>query len=451
MASSFNWSLPAAIASFTTIITATNNLTQPPPPAPTTTATLCHCDVTNMTSCCPDGDDVTEMAAEVTSTVFYPWNNPYNLISLQTLQTIEKVVTCGLNPLLLAVGLPCNALCCLVFRKQGLRDRMNVSLFSLALVDLCCIVFWFLLGSFCLVSHLHPNLPFPIDWWKWNVRKYVRGFHRGFLFSSGCLTMLISVERCICVTLPLKAANLIATRTMTSLIVTIVTSLHLLCLVYPFKFDVVSTYDAATGQTIINLPGTPYYLRHQELLDFLENYVIMSVIPSVTFVVVTIATLITVIKLRSVMLWREKSAAGSSNKRSQVALVKMLVVVSCIYIVTASPNVILGIIRSFNSDLWLTGRYRNTFVASHLLYLSLGTVNSTVNFFVYLARSSRFRVHLLSLLPSCCSSSLLHFLSRRKGGNVTSRTVQDVTSMQTKPVSSCLEARVSVGGDSGRF
>ena len=55
--------------------------------------------------------------------------------------------------------------------------------------------------------------------------------------------MLIAVERCLCVAMPLKAANLVRTRTMTTFIVAIVLSLHLLCIIYPFKFDVVITVD----------------------------------------------------------------------------------------------------------------------------------------------------------------------------------------------------------------
>ena len=40
-------------------------------------------------------------------------------------------------------------------------------------------------------------------------------------------------------------------------------------------------------------------------------------------------------------------------------------------------------------------------MATHLLYLALGTVNSTVNFFVYVSRSSRFRAELFRILPCC--------------------------------------------------
>ena len=51
--------------------------------------------------------------------------------------------------------------------------------------------------------------------------------------------------------------------------------------------------------------------------------------------------------------------------------------------------------------MYCAGKYHNTFVATHLLYLALGTVNSTVNFFVYVSRSSRFRAELFRILPCC--------------------------------------------------
>ena len=69
------------------------------------------------------------------------------------------------------------------------------------------------------------------------------GIHRGFLYSSGCLTMLLAVERCLCVALPTKAATLIRTRTMACIIVGIVVSLQLLCIIHPFRFDVIAFYD----------------------------------------------------------------------------------------------------------------------------------------------------------------------------------------------------------------
>ena len=156
---------------------------------------LCSPDVREPASPCARDDDV--MANTDTSTVpFYPWDNPHSLISRDTLIILEEAVTCGLNPLLLAVGLPSNVLNCLVFQRQGLGDRMNVSLFSLALVDLFCVVFWFLLGSFCLVGHALPSTPYIMGLWKWTVRKYIRG---------GFVLCVYGVYLCVCVSLSLLA------------------------------------------------------------------------------------------------------------------------------------------------------------------------------------------------------------------------------------------------------
>ena len=46
-------------------------------------------------------------------------------------------------------------------------------------------------------------------------------------------------------------------------------------------------------------------------------------------------------------------------------------------------------------------KYASIFMAIHPTYLVLAEVNSSVNFFVYLARSSRFRQELRRLLLRC--------------------------------------------------
>ena len=168
----------------------------------------CSLDVREPESVCDCSDDVTTSIDS--SAAFLPWDNPANLISRDTVVTLEKVVTCGLNPLLLAVGLPSNVLNALVFKRQGLGDRMNVSLFSLELVDLFCVVFWFLLGSFCLVGHAVPSDPVIMEWWKWIVRKYIRGGSVRsvcvcFLYMCTCVSGVRAGARLsVCFPLPLS-------------------------------------------------------------------------------------------------------------------------------------------------------------------------------------------------------------------------------------------------------
>ena len=327
--------------------------------------------------------------------VFIPWNNPHNIISVETFLSFEKVVTCGVNLVMFSIGVPTNLLNCLVFYRQGLRDRMNLCLFSLALVDMLYVTFFYLVSSYCLVGQLFPEAG---EWWKFFVRKYFAGLYAGFLFSSGCLTMVIAVERCVCVTLPLKAATLVKTRTIAVIIAGVVVSLQTMCLLYPLEISIGTRKDPNTGRITFFLTTTEFYSQHKVLYDVVENTFLMIVIPFTTFTVVTIATAITVVQLKRAIAWRHGSSSSSSSDVREVALVKMLVVVSLIYIISSAPNVALGLTRLLVSDFLPSGNYANIYLASNLMSLLLAEVNSSVNFFVYLARSSRFRQELRGLL-----------------------------------------------------
>ena len=87
-------------------------------------------------------------------------------------------------------------------------------------------------SSSCLVRVFRPDLDM---WWKWLINSYVMGIYRGFLLSSGCLTMIISVEWCVCVFLPLRATSLIRTRTMAAIVFTTMATIQGICLVYPLQ------------------------------------------------------------------------------------------------------------------------------------------------------------------------------------------------------------------------
>ena len=65
-----------------------------------------------------------------------PWNNPENLISLEVEYLFDKIKATIIIPVLFLVGFPANCINMAVFFKQGLKERINMCLFSLALVDL---------------------------------------------------------------------------------------------------------------------------------------------------------------------------------------------------------------------------------------------------------------------------------------------------------------------------
>ena len=65
-----------------------------------------------------------------------------------------------------------------------------------------------------------------------------------------------------------------------------------------------------TNTTIYEMVSTPLYLDHRQVFDALENIVIMAIIPLSTFVVVVVATSVTVVQLKRVIVWRQRASAN---------------------------------------------------------------------------------------------------------------------------------------------
>ena len=210
--------------------------------------------------------------------------------------------------------------------------------------------------------------------------------------------MVIAVERCLCVTLPLQAATLVKTRTIAVIIVGVVLSIQAVSLLYPLEISVGSREDPNTGEITLFLTTTDFYSQQKLLYHVMQNTFLMIVIPFATFAVVTIATAITVVQLKRAIAWRHGSSSSSSSDAREMSLVKMLVVISLIYIISSAPNIALGLTKLMVPDFLPSGKFANIFLASHFMSLVLAQANSSVNFFVYLARSSRFSQELRGLL-----------------------------------------------------
>ncbi|XP_070191564.1 psychosine receptor-like [Littorina saxatilis] len=315
------------------------------------------------------------------------------ILSPSAFKTVEFTLDCGFRPLLFFLGAPTNILNMIVFARQGLRDRMNLCLFSLAVADLFYVTSKFVMASYCFVGDLDPFLR---EVWKFTVRKYAVACVFATLYSSGALTMIIAVERCVCVVFPMKAANTMKTRTMAALIVLSVVIVCGLCSVYVLKYDVKVDY-VSSDDSFVTLKASQTYLRHKVSIDVIEN-VVLSSITFVNFVIVSMATVITVVKLKHAMTWRKARGTVTSAEQRHVTLVKMLVTVSCIYITCTAPTISVALVRMLVPEFWPQRRYHGMYFVAHIAATVVLMVNSSVNFFVYVTQSSRFRVELRALV-----------------------------------------------------
>ncbi|PVD27966.1 hypothetical protein C0Q70_10542 [Pomacea canaliculata] len=78
---------------------------------------------------------------------------------------------------------------------------------------------------------------------------YAMGVNYGLREASTCISVLIAVDRCLCVVFPLRANTLMSTRTMGILLATIVIGMQLAFVTTPVKRYVFAVYDNTTGGT----------------------------------------------------------------------------------------------------------------------------------------------------------------------------------------------------------
>ena len=71
---------------------------------------------------------------------FVSWDNPESVVSSQTEALVRGVKERMILPVLFLIGGPANVINMAVFAKQGLKERINVCLFTLSLADFLYLV-----------------------------------------------------------------------------------------------------------------------------------------------------------------------------------------------------------------------------------------------------------------------------------------------------------------------
>ena len=143
--------------------------------------------------------------------IFIPCDNAENLVDKATREEAEGLLLMTVLPSLELFGVTTNVINCMVFVRQGLRDRINLCLFSLALADTSFLLFMFSGKFFTFLGLFDRDLE---GYWRQKHISTVVGPMLGTMIISNLMTMIISVERCICVVSPFTAKRFLKTRYM---------------------------------------------------------------------------------------------------------------------------------------------------------------------------------------------------------------------------------------------
>ncbi|XP_076455768.1 uncharacterized protein LOC143290302 [Babylonia areolata] len=187
------------------------------------------------------------------------------------------------------------------------------------------------------------------------------------------------------------------------------------CYVVPFVFYLTAVLgntvkwrvDPSTNRSIAYSVNTSWFPPDGKIQKYLLYYLGFISQP-LFFIVVVVCSVVTVVNLRKTYRKRLQMT-GARTEEGDVRSNKITTMLLClcvIYTVIFVPRTCAAIIYTLFPEFNLYRKYHNSFfVVYQIFMLTASCVNSAVNFFAYLALSSKFRRDLKEVC-SCFSSRL---------------------------------------------
>ena len=342
----------------------------------------------------PTADDVSQSASMVPENCIIlgmnttiPWNNPNNLISLEAEQLFDRIKATVILPLLFFVGFPANCINMAVFFKQGLKERINLCLFSLALVDLSCLSLTFVFYAERLYTQFTDGERIGVVY-RYMLNNNVLGLC-GIVYGPMFLSVVVSIERCICVLFPMKAKSCIPTRAIAFIIVVGVSCLVSARFAVTAMYQVTCFYEMRTQRFSWQPYVNDYYFRNKAMINALNSVFYGFLVTVGCPVIVLATTTITAVRLTHIVRWRSQTSSSLSSK--EIGVTKMLIALSIEFFVLSIPIIVLRVVPVFEPRLRAGGEFANSFNLLTGLAEIFFNLSSTVNFFVYYVTGTKFR------------------------------------------------------------
>ena len=336
-------------------------------------------------------------------------------------QVLNVVLTLDILAAVFATA--ANILTIIVYRRLGYAESINISLSALAISDLgvaVTTIIWVL----AMLLPTVPNSPFTYEIFV-NLGAYPDMF---FTRASALITAYISVERYLCVFLPLKVKGIFTTnRTLATMIVIFFLTfspIAVTLLSYPLGWS----FSPEENRTVLTV------LPVDDSIILTSWYIIQVYIglflPVSTFVTVSFSTVFLTTSLRRSQVWRDanrsiaiigknngNNTASSINTRQAATnskekkAVKMVVAIATIFIIASIPSSGHMIAVMTISGFTIGDRFAHSFSISGMMLLFVDTLNCGGNGIIYLFMSSRFKQATFNVL---CEKSLAPHNRRRK-------------------------------------
>ncbi|GFO20817.1 chemosensory receptor a [Plakobranchus ocellatus] len=314
---------------------------------------------------------------------------PPDLISAEVANDVAEAVYCYILPVLVVFGTVGNVLSIIVLCVEKKKDSTNSSLTALAVSDTGYILTTFARQTSCIISKFDPTLGR-----NFTTLMYGQMIVVNICFSrvTSVITAIISTERCLAVTFPLKVREIVTRpRMILALVLAFVVTFGLIGPVF-FMGEVYWTTNPRTNTSYVTYQMTEWYLNDKEALDAYRDIFLNAVLRFLPAVLVIFNTVVIITRVKRASSWRGDTAsqAGKARSAREKKLTNMLLVLCGVYIFCTLPGIVFQCFTFATDEFSVFGRYRHTYKMTTAISLLTQFINSSINFVIYMAMNERF-------------------------------------------------------------
>ncbi|CAG5117697.1 unnamed protein product, partial [Candidula unifasciata] len=262
--------------------------------------------------------------------------------------------TWGLGQGVTCLGLIVNILNIIIFIRQGFKESVNVSLFSLTISDLGSLVFLFFLNLCWIPAVGKLDLPFYPD----QMIYFLFYGHVMFTRVTTGTTAWIAMERCLCIITPLKVKSLITGRRTVVFVCVLYLISTASCapLLYTSRFRWI--FDAFRNKTLLGLVK----IENREKIEGVV-YVVNNVMPITFFIVIVGCTVVLSKALLKNAEWRQRTAIQKEGTNRDTKVVKLVLIISLVFIFCYAPGSLFFLWVLIDREMKIDGKQRNFLIA----------------------------------------------------------------------------------------
>ncbi|KAL8582691.1 hypothetical protein ACOMHN_053285 [Nucella lapillus] len=336
----------------------------------------------------------------VNFSVFRFHDDSKDVVSAEASNMLNNVVHMVCFPVLFFIGFLSNIVNMVVSFQNGLKQRINLCLFCLSLMDLIFVTLAFLIyveklgvkdftSSSMSVGHVSETL----------IKNHMFGLYSGSGLASQFISAVIAGERCLCVVWPLRFSTVLKTKTSGAILLVGVLLIFAGRFVVSMKYHVVCVVDTETGLTSFLVTSSEFYRTNLKLMAILDGWMYGLCLPTFLCSFVFITTTITAANLqKSTEFQKESSSSSATLSARNIAVTRMLIYLSLQFIVLNTPNMLFRISLIFLPELITSGNWGNLYFMLLAVTELCILLNSSLNFVVYYFFGSKYRESVLAMV-----------------------------------------------------